>query len=221
MKGSMIDLGHMAYAKAWEVQKDVHQKVMEGAPDTLIFVEHPPVLTLGASFHAENLLFTPEEYQQRGIEVITTDRGGDVTFHGPNQLVIYPIFDLTRHGKDLHKWMRDLEESIILLCQSLGIEAGRKPPHTGVWIDHAKVAAIGVKVKRWVSMHGIALNCNNDLAPFGWIIPCGITEYPVTSLSKVLTQDISIDDAKPLCVDAFSSVFDLEFTDSSIKVDVS
>jgi lipoyl(octanoyl) transferase len=203
----------MAYLPAWEVQRHIQAEVQSGArDDTLVFVEHPSVLTLGANFHEENLLLTREQYEARGIEVHRTDRGGDVTFHGPNQLVIYPIFDIRRHGKDLHKWLRDLEEAIIQVCASYGLDGQRSSVNTGVWIRGKKVAAIGIKVSRWVSIHGIALNCNNDLAPFDLIVPCGIQTHGVTSLSVEAGDNVTIDDAKPRVVAAFESVFGLSIT---------
>ena len=202
------DLGCMEYLAAWEVQRHIQADVQSGnRDDTLVFVEHPSVLTLGANFHEENLLLDREQYATLGIQVQRTDRGGDVTFHGPNQLVIYPIFDIRRHGKDLHKWLRDLEEAIIEVCKSFGLEGHRSLVNTGVWIRERKVAAIGIKVSKWVSIHGIALNCNNDLSPFGLIVPCGIQSHGVTSLSAEAGSNISIEDAKPRVVAAFENVF--------------
>jgi lipoyl(octanoyl) transferase len=201
------DLGRMAYAPAAELQAQVLDEVSEGGPDTLLLVEHDPVLTLGANFHEENLLLPISEYQKKGIEVIRTDRGGDVTYHGPGQLVIYPIFDMGRHGKDLHRWLRNLEETMILTAAGFGLEGRRFPPHTGVWIKDKKLAAIGIKVRRWVSMHGIALNCENDLSPFDLIVPCGIKGYGVTSLSSELGRTVTTEGAKATVIQAFEQVF--------------
>jgi lipoyl(octanoyl) transferase len=200
----------MGYLPAWEVQRHIQAEVQAGlCDDTILFVEHPAVLTLGASFREENLLLTREQYIARAIEVHRTDRGGDVTFHGLNQLVIYPIFDIRRYGKDLHKWLRDLEEAIIRVCSSFGLTGERSDVNTGVWIADKKVAAIGIKVSKWVSIHGIALNCNNDLSPFNLIVPCGIRTHGVTSLSAEAGCNISIDDAKPRVIEAFENVFGL------------
>lgn len=204
---TILDLGQMEYLASWEVQKEVSAKVQDGGEDTLIYVEHPPVLTLGANFHEENLLHPISLYEEMGISVHRTDRGGDVTFHGPGQLVIYPIFDLNRHGKDLHKWLRGLEEAMILTCRNFGIEARRFPPNTGAWVGDNKVAAIGIKVKRWVSIHGIALNCDNDLSVFDLFIPCGIRGYGVTSLSKEAGRKIGIEEAKPVVESAFRELW--------------
>lgn len=202
------DLGRMAHAEAYQEQLRVHEQVRSGAqPDTLLFVEHDPVLTLGANFHESNLLLSAEEYARRGIAIERTDRGGDVTYHGPDQLVIYPIFDLNRHGRDLHRWLRDLEEAVILALASFGVEGRRFAPHTGVWVEDRKIAAIGIKVKQWVNLHGIALNCCNDLSVFEWFIPCGIEGYGVTSLTECAGRPIELEDAKVAAVRAFGEVF--------------
>lgn len=216
--GLVVNLGRMSYEPCAELQKRVLEEVASGErPDTLLFVEHPPVLTLGANFHQENLLLSLEEYKARGIEVYETDRGGDVTYHGPKQLVIYPIFDLRRHGKDLHRWMRDLEETMIRSLAHFDVEGYRFPPHTGVWVKGRKVAAIGVKIRRWVSMHGIALNCNNDLSSFNLIVPCGIQQFGVTSLSAELAgREVTIADAMPVVQKEFESVFELRFKQETL-----
>jgi lipoate-protein ligase B len=207
----VIDLGRMEYQAAWDAQLRAHEEVAAGQEDTLILVEHPPVLTLGASFHEENLLLSAHQYRERGIEVVRTDRGGDVTYHGPGQLVIYPVFDVARHGRDLHLWLRQLEEAVIVALRSFGLAGRRHPPHTGVWVggdeDPSKVAAIGIKVKRWVSLHGIAVNCDNDLGPFSLIVPCGIHDHGVTSISKALGAAIGPDEAKAPFVQAFRETF--------------
>ncbi|ARU39796.1 hypothetical protein CCB80_01005 [Armatimonadetes bacterium Uphvl-Ar1] len=204
----VLDLGRLGYQVAWDRQLEVHQEVLDGDEDCLIFVEHDPVLTLGANFHEENLLLTREQYGERGIDVVRTDRGGDVTYHGPGQLVIYPIFDLTRHGRDLHKWMRDLEETMIVTCGEFGVEAGRlSDVNTGAWVGNRKIAAIGVKVRRWVSLHGIAINCSNDLGVFDLIVPCGVVGHGVTSLSREVGAEVGIDEAKPAVMVAFEKVF--------------
>lgn len=207
MTWETLDLGRCGYEDAWAVQREKAEQVMQGGAETLILVEHPAVLTLGAGFHEENLLLTPEQYAERGIEIVRTDRGGDVTFHGPDQLVIYPIFNIAERGRDLHKWLRDLEQATIQMVESFGLNARRFPPHTGVWVGEKKVAAIGVKAKRWVNLHGIAINCRNDLSPFSLIVPCGISDYPVTSLTKELGREVTLEDAKPRISKAFEEVF--------------
>lgn len=142
--------------------------------------------------------------------MVATDRGGDITFHGPKQLVAYPVFDLKRLGQDLHRWLRDLEETVIRTMQVFDLEGYRFPPHTGVWIDGRKACAIGIKVRRWVSKHGIALNCDNDLSPFDLIVPCGIQGFGVTSLSQEAGRAIPMDVVKPHLVKSFEDVFDLD-----------
>lgn len=202
------DLGRMRYRPTAELQQELLEQVVEGsAQPTLLFVEHEPVLTLGANFHEENLSLPRREYLARGIEIESTNRGGDVTYHGPGQLVIYPIFPLDLVGRDLHRWMRDLEETMLRTLESFGIEGRRFPPHTGAWIGDKKVAAIGVKVRRWVSMHGIALNCDNDLEVFDLFVPCGIRGFGVTSLTEALGRQTGIEDVKPAVVRAFEAVF--------------
>lgn len=201
----------MEYKACTALQERVLSAVASGVlGDTLLLVEHDPVLTLGASFHEQNLLLSLEEYGRRGIAVERTGRGGDVTYHGPKQLVAYPIFDLSRHGRDLHKWLRDLEETVIVALDSFGLAGCRFPPNTGVWVSERKIAAIGVKVRRWVSMHGIALNCDNDLGPFELIIPCGIRSHGVTSVSQELRRDVGTSAATPPLIAAFAEVFDME-----------
>jgi len=210
MKLEVEELGKLSYQPAWDRQRQVAEEVAAGAPDCLLFVEHPPVLTLGANFHEENLLLSTAEYQERGIDLVRTDRGGDVTYHGPGQLVIYPIFDLNRHGRDLHRWMRQLEETMIVALRVFGIAGSRNPPHTGAWIGDRKVAAIGVKIRRWVSLHGIALNCENSLDPFGLIVPCGIADYGVTSLTAELGRVVTPAEAQPVVEAAFRTVFQFD-----------
>jgi lipoate-protein ligase B len=201
----------MPYRACDVLQRKRLEGVLQGEPSTLLFVEHDPVITLGAGYKQGNLLESEAEYRARGIEVVPIDRGGDVTYHGPGQLVIYPIFDTTVSGRDLHRWLRDLEETMIRVCGSFGVEGRRFPPHTGVWVGDRKIAAIGIKIRRWVSMHGIALNCDADLAPFQWIIPCGIRGYGVTSLSNEAGRPIAVEEAKPAVAAAFEEVFGLTF----------
>lgn len=200
----------MDYLAALEVQTTTLDSVLAGSCDTLLLVEHTPVLTLGAGFHAENLLHEQGWYEERGIQVLPTDRGGDVTYHGPGQLVAYPIFDVSKRGKDLHKWMRDLEEAVI---RSLGLygwegKAFRSDVNSGVWTENGKLCAIGIKLRRWVSMHGIAINCDLDLSVFGTFVPCGLKGYGVTSLSREIGRPISIEEWKPWLVKGFEEVFD-------------
>lgn len=209
--------GLVPYREAWDRQLDLVAAVQAGAEDTLVLVEHPSVLTLGANFHKENLLLTEDEYRLRGIDINETDRGGDVTYHGPNQLVIYPIFDLARHGRDLHRWLRGLEETMIVTCREFGLVAERFPPNTGAWVNGRKIAAIGIKVKRWVSLHGIALNCDLDLSIFDTFVPCGIRGHGVTSLTEETGRRIGIDEAAPAVIRAFTEVFGVSPRESAAE----
>lgn len=205
---SVRDLGLLRYGEALSVQERVHAEVLAGTePPTLLLVEHPPVLTLGASFREENLRLAREEYAERGIEVFRVGRGGDVTYHGPGQLVAYPIFRVDRLGKDLHRYLRQIEECVLATLAALGLEGRRFPPHTGVWTEDRKVCAIGIQVRKWVSTHGLALNCNVDLDPFDLIVPCGIQGYGVTSISRELGREVSVEEVQPLLVHAFAGEF--------------
>ena len=209
----LYDLGIVPYADALELQRKLHAQRVAGAiPDTLLLLEHPPVITLGKAFHPEHLRYAREFYAQQGIELHPTDRGGDVTCHNPGQLVGYPIFDVSLHGRDLHKFLRDIEQAIIDALREFGVEAHREAGYTGVWIGDAKIAAIGVKVTKWVSMHGFALNVNNDLRLFQTIVPCGIADRPVTSLQQALGRVVPMETVKQNIVRSFERVFGIELT---------
>ena len=210
----LYDLGIVPYARALALQRVLHAQRVAGAiPDTLLLLEHPPVITLGKAFHPEHLRYAREFYAQQGIELHPTDRGGDVTCHNPGQLVGYPIFDVAQHGRDLHKFLRDIEQAIIDALREFGVEAHREAGYTGVWVGDAKIAAIGVKVTKWVSMHGFALNVNNDLRLFQTIVPCGIADRPVTSLQQVLGRAVPMEQVKHAMARAFERVFCFRFGD--------
>lgn len=211
--GWVLDLGLMPYRESWRLQQALHAKRQANAiPDTLILVEHPPVITLGKGFRPENLCLSMDAYAERGIEVCPTDRGGDVTCHNPGQLVGYPIFDVQAHGRDLHRFLRQIEEALIRSLQTFGIEAGRHPRYTGVWVGDDKIAAIGIRVARWVSMHGFALNVNNDLSLFQLIVPCGIADKGVTSMAQLLGQRVPMEQVKAAVQAHFGHLFGLEWT---------
>lgn len=179
-------------------------------PDTLLLLEHPPVYTLGRNANRENILFSPERLRHLGAEVFETDRGGDVTFHGPGQLVGYPILDLTRHKRDLAWYMHSLEEVFIRVAGEFGIEAGRLAGARGVWIGNHKLVAMGVHVSRWVTSHGFAFNVNTDLRYFDWIVPCGLHGKGVTSLHKLLGRTVSMDVVITHVAHHFGAVFGIE-----------
>jgi lipoyl(octanoyl) transferase len=179
----------------------------------LFFVEHPHVYTLGKSGHVENLLISEEERTARGVGFFKTNRGGDITYHGPGQVVGYPILDLEKFYTDIGKYLRNIEEVIILTLAEYGIKGERSPGETGVWIDpdiqgrERKICAIGVRCSRWITMHGFALNVNTDLDYFNYIIPCGIQNKKVTSLQQELGREVSIDEVKGRVRSNFEKVF--------------
>jgi lipoyl(octanoyl) transferase len=217
----LCDLGIVPYTDALELQRTLHAQRVAGAiPDTLLLLEHPPVITLGKAFHPEHLRYAREFYAQQGIELHPTDRGGDVTCHNLGQLVGYPIFDVAQHGRDLHKFLRDIEQAIIDALRAFGVEAHREAGYTGVWVGDAKIAAIGIKVTKWVSMHGFALNVNNDLRLFQTIVPCGIADRPVTSLQQVLGRAVLMEQVKHEIVCAFEQVFKITFRYTSHDTEV-
>jgi lipoyl(octanoyl) transferase len=180
-------LGTVSYGSALDLQRRlVAERAAGRVGDTLLLLAHPPVVTMGRGGHADNLVVPRESLSARGIEFVETDRGGDVTFHGPGQIVGYPIVDLTRRGRDLHRYLRDVEEMLIRALAEFGIEAGRAPGLTGVWVGDAKLAAIGVRVSRWIAHHGFALNVETDLSFFDLIVPCGLRGKRVTSMRELL-----------------------------------
>ncbi len=185
---SVVGIGRMAYEEVLHLQRVLANariaKVIER--DLLLLVEHPPVITLGRGSHAAHLTTSPQQLEARGIGLYEIERGGDVTFHGPGQLVGYPIFDLTEHQPDLHRFLRQLEESLILALEGFGLSAGRRSELTGVWVGERKIASIGIHVKQWVTWHGFALNVTTDLSYFDLIIPCGIAGVTMTSMRQEL-----------------------------------
>ena len=202
---AIMDWGRTRYAPAWRRQEElVAQRLAGKIGDTLVFTEHEPVYTLGVRLGAaHHLLLDPAELARRGIELVETNRGGDITYHGPGQIVGYPIINLASR-RDLHAYLRFLEQVLINALGSLGLAATRQPGKTGIWLGSRKIAAIGVAVKRWVAFHGFALNVNNDLAAFGGIVPCGITDGTVTSLSQELGHDFDLAEVKVVLAAEFS-----------------
>jgi len=186
----VLDLGLTPYDVAWALQKRAAAARISGAldQDLLILVQHPPVVTLGRSTKPGNLLVTPEYLASRGVELREVERGGDVTIHEPGQLVVYPIIDLKRHKQDLHWYLRQVEESIIVALRTFGLETGRVAGLTGVWREDAggrrKLASIGVHAKDWVTWHGVALNVTNDLATFDHVVPCGIDGVEMSTVAR-------------------------------------
>jgi len=204
-------LGLVDYAAALELQRErVAERKAGTIPDTLLLLEHPHVYTLGRNGGQENILVSPEFLASRGAQVIRTDRGGDVTYHGPGQLVGYPILDLTQHRRDISWYMRSLEEVFIRTARDYGIEAGRSEGAAGVWVGNDKLTALGVHLSRWVTSHGFAMNVNTDLRYFEWIVPCGLHGKGVTSLATLLGHEVEMEEVAERVVEHFGAVFGLE-----------
>lgn len=197
----LIDLGRMRYGEALALQETAHSEVAQGDGHHIIFsVEHEPVLTMGKNADQGHLLFPREFYQKQGVEIFDTERGGQVTAHMPGQLVIYPILNMSALKLSIREYVHILEESVIQTLAGLGIQAHRDSEHPGVWIGHEKICALGVRIKNRTSMHGLALNVNNDLALFGKIIPCGIKFRGVTSIERQRPGCHRVEDVKQLLI---------------------
>ena len=217
----VIDLGRRAYGEVLELQRELAGARVRGEveQDILLLVEHEPVITLGRSSKDSHLLANPTQLAKLGVEVFEVERGGDVTFHGPGQLVGYPILDLKRHRQDLHWYLRQVEEVLIRALATLDISAERVPKYTGVWTRNRKIASIGVHARDWVTWHGFALNVTTELSYFDLIVPCGIPQVTMTSVERELTERAEgvclaaaptlFDDAREAVVDATASVFGL------------
>jgi lipoate-protein ligase B len=204
----VIRAGRTRYRDCWKLQQEYFERRMGGiGPETLILTEHDHVYTLGRNAHANHLLAGAAELEARGIDVVAVDRGGDITYHGPGQLVAYPILDLEQHGRDVDRYLRSLEEVVIRLLGRVGVVAARLPGYTGVWVAGEKVCAIGIKASRWVTMHGLALNVATDLSYFGGIIPCGILERGVTSLCEITGESYAMPVIEEMFVTEFCAVF--------------
>jgi lipoyl(octanoyl) transferase len=208
--GYLLNLGETPYLEAWELQRALAGAVSQGAiPDTIVMLEHPPVITLGRRTEG-NEVHVPAD---AAVEVVETDRGGKSTYHGPGQLVCYPILDLNRHGRDVKRYCRELEEAIKLALQAFGLAGEAIEGLTGVWLRDPprKIASIGVHISRWVTTHGYALNVDLDPAPFtDWITACGLEDASFTTIARELERPISVDDVRPHAAAALAEVFGLE-----------
>jgi lipoyl(octanoyl) transferase len=213
VKGHLVELGLTPYLDAWELQRSLAAEVQAGErPDTVVFLEHPPVVTLGRRT-AEGELHVPADAD---VEVVETDRGGKSTFHGPGQLVCYPILDLNRHGRDVRRYCRDLEEAVIRTLARFDLDATRIEGLTGVWFERPprKIASIGVHISRWVTTHGYALNVDLDPAPFtDWITACGLEDAAFTTMAHELGRRVSVDDVRPAAAAAIAAVFELDLVE--------
>ena len=202
------DLNTIDYKEAWDLQKKIHQLRTENKIDDVFFMlEHPHTYTLGKTADKQNLVGDERYLSDNKISVYDIDRGGDITYHGPGQIVGYPIINLTNWQQDTHKYLRAIEEVILQVCADYGLNASRVDKYTGVWIEDRKICAIGIKVSRWITMHGFAFNVNTDLNLFNGIIPCGISDKAVTTLSKELKKEINIFEVKEKIIHHFSNIF--------------
>ena len=236
------DLGLMRYKPCWDYQEKIFKTIIRrkierrDAADEiasfpqptsrLLFVEHPHVLTLGKSGDANNVLVNPARLAELGVDYFPINRGGDITYHGPGQLVAYPILDLGQFFTDIHKYLRTLEEAVIKTCAEFEIEAGRIDGLTGVWVDKEsklgarKICAFGVKSSRWVTMHGLALNVDSDLNFFNLIVPCGIPNRGVTSISEEIGRQVKLDEVKPILQKHLQELFGWSYTSGLDSADI-
>jgi lipoyl(octanoyl) transferase len=203
-------LGLIPYGQALKLQRELVEERRAGrVPDLLILLQHPPVITLGVKGDGgrSNLVATAERLVELGVDVSETGRGGDVTYHGPGQIVGYPILDLKPDRCDVHRYVRDLEEVMIRVCADYGVNAGRISGLTGAWVGDEKIGAIGVRISRWITSHGFAFNVTTNLADFQLIVPCGLTNHGVTSLEKATGRDLSMPDVEDSVIRHFANVF--------------
>lgn len=201
-------LGAMPYREAWALQRQaVADRAAGRIGDTLILLSHPPVITIGRGGDRDHLIAGPRELEDQGVEFVETDRGGDITFHGPGQIVGYAVIDLSRRGRDLHRFLRHLEEVIIQALSEFGISAHRAEGLTGVWVGDAKIAAMGIRVSKWITHHGFALNVSTDLSYFDLIVPCGITGRRVTSMEELAGHPIDRSHVRDALERSFRTIF--------------
>jgi len=216
-----VDLPRIDYQDAWTLQTDLVAARWERRLDTdvILLLEHPPVFTLGRRGGMGNLTVSEDMLQERGIPVIQVERGGDITFHGPGQLVIYPIIDLNAARLGVADYVEMLEEAVIRVAADWGITAGRDPRNRGVWVSNSKLASIGIAVRRGISFHGVALNVSLALEPFGWINPCGLQGIGITSMEKKLGQSVSMEDVRQNVKHHLEDIFEVEIVMTDIARD--
>jgi lipoyl(octanoyl) transferase len=208
--------GIVPYSQALEIQKQLVEKIQNGeANDTLLLLEHNPVITIGKNGNEDNLLVNKESLQKSGIEIARIDRGGDITIHSPGQLIGYPIINLQRYKSSVKWYVNRIEELLIRTLAHYEISANRMDGLTGVWVGQNKISAIGTRISRWVTSHGFALNVNNNLDYFNLIIPCGIKDKGITSISKILGKDMDIEDVKNIVIKEFGKVFECDVSNNT------
>ena len=216
--------GVVPYAEALDLQKHLVEERSAGRiPDQLLLLEHPPVITLGVKSRNDrsHLLAAPSLLERMGVEVFESGRGGDITYHGPGQLVGYPILDLRPDRCDVHRYVRDIEEVMIRAAALLGVTAIRQPGLTGAWVGHEKLGAIGVRIARWITSHGFAFNVNTNLQHFQFIVPCGITDKGVTSLQNLLGRPVPMDEVASAVTTSFEEVFETRVVQAPADVSIS
>ncbi len=217
-KGYILDLGLTDYKDAWVLQHDLWSKRVRGElPDLVLFLEHPHVITLGRRGNRSHLIASPEALEEMAIPICHVERGGDVTYHGPGQLVVYPILDLKEYGYRLIRYVDQLEEVVLRTLKDFGMEGKKDPLNRGVWVNGEKIASIGVTIKRWVSFHGLALNYETDLKYFDLIHPCGLVGKKMTSVAKILGKNISRDGLTKSVSFHFKEVFQKEWEEKDLK----
>jgi lipoate-protein ligase B len=223
MECYVLRMGQVKYKEALAIQENLVQLRRVGRiPEVLLLLQHPPVYTLGGGGNPGNLLISEEKLRELGIEFYHTQRGGDITYHGPGQIVGYPILDLKNFGRDAHKYLRLLEEVLIQTLSTLGIVAGRIKGLTGVWVGEEKVAAIGIRISHgWITSHGFALNVTTNLSYFNQIIPCGIRNKGVTSIARLLQQEIKIEQVEELILQQFEKIFHVKILESDYNTLIS
>lgn len=205
---NILDLGHRDYKEVWELQKIIHQKRVDGIiANTLLLVEHNPVITMGKSGNENNLLIPFNVLKEEGISYYHIERGGDVTYHGPGQLVGYPIFNVRDGLAGIHPFIERIEDTIIATISEFGIKGEKREKLIGVWANGGKLCSIGIAVKRWVSFHGFALNVNTDLNYFDLMIPCGLKNIKMTSMQKILNRKVPMEDVKKIAIKNFGILF--------------
>lgn len=208
---TVYQLGRIGYREAYYLQEQLLQQRVSGCiGDTLLILEHPPTITIGKSGKLQNILVSHQQLQNSGISIVSTDRGGDVTYHGPGQLIGYPIIDLRDRGKNVRRYVHDIEEVIVRTLNDLGIKGDRNESHPGVWVGNEQIAAIGLRTKMGVSMHGFALNVNTDLEKFSLINPCGCSDIKATSCSRLLSREVSMAEVTTVLLTHFSEVFNYQ-----------
>lgn len=205
------------YGKIFELQKQLNRARREGIiPDVFIFLEHHPCYTVGRKGGLDHILVSDRFLEQEGIRVYESDRGGDITYHGPGQLVCYPILDLNERGRDVHRYAWNMEEAVIATLAAFGIQAHRKEEYPGVWVNNAKIAAEGIAVQRWVTMHGVSLNVCPELEHFSFIVPCGITQLGVTSMEAILGRNVELAEVRTEMRQQLSRIFNVVMKDVSV-----